>query len=541
MLVKIISVVVLGALEVWAGPPDTTTPGNDPAMFEGKIISDIRILRKNVFDDLVAGDAPFYYRWANSLHIVTRARIVRNELLFHVGDSLKSEKVFESERNLRMRQFIGEASVTARPNGPDSVDLTVTTMDYWSTKISVFSELGGGDYVLGVAASEVNFLGYGQSLELSGQTGSEEDGYSVFASEPRIGASRFAGTVFYSDFSFGDSYLISLSRPRYSLSIPYGFSASYRRDSGIGRLFHQGEELFRYRRTFRRFNFSSVYSLGETQKLDFYLGYDFDSRDYGPEYQDSPYNYLIPEDETRSYVSPGIGIEMIKYDLARYLDEPGSPEDLTLGAGIRFSIGRSLPEFGADRQATRPEMYARILARPLDRVFIGAGDFIRWWRFEGRNTEIRHRTEIMLYFKTGLNQVLAVRGLTDFAWRQDPTYQVYLGGGNGLRGFSAYEFSGSKLALANLEYRFFTPFEIFTVRFGGAAFFDMGSVWPVNQGIDLDDMKSNVGVGLRFGLTRSSTSRVLRLDLAKSLADNSYYISFGTGMVFSLKSLGLYE
>lgn len=541
MLLKIIIAVTLVPTVLSADPRDMLPREADPALFEGKIIGRIEIVRKNVFDDLATGDAAFYYRWANSLHIVTKERIVRNELLFEVGEPLNSEKIFESERNLRMRQFIGEAYVTARPSGPDSVDLTVTTIDYWSTKISVFSELGGGDYVFGVAASEVNFLGYGQTLEISAQTGSEEDGYSVFASEQRISGSRFAGTVFYSDFSFGQSYSVSLARPRYSLSIPYGIRASFRRDSGIGRLFHRSEEFFRYRRTFRRFNLSSVYSLGETQKLDFFLGYDFDSRDYGPEYQASPLNYLIPEDETRSYFSPGAGIEIIKYDLAQYLDEPGSPEDLTLGAGIRFSIGRSLPEIGADRQATRPEIYARILTRPLDRVFIGAGDFIRWWRFGGRNTEIRHRTEVMLYFKTGSNQVLAARGLTDFAWRQEPTYQVYLGGGNGLRGFSAYEFSGSKLALANLEYRFFTPFEILTVRFGGAAFFDMGSVWAAGQEIDLDDMKSNVGVGLRFGLTRSSTSRVLRLDFAKSLPDNSYYISFGTGMVFSLKSLGLYE
>jgi outer membrane protein assembly factor BamA len=541
MLVRTISIVVLSALGVRAGPTESILHGNNLSKFEGMIISNIEVVRKNVFDDLVAGGAPFYYRWANSLHIVTRERIVRNELLFEVGEPLDTLKIFESERNLRMRQFIGEAFVTARPNGPDSVDLTVTTMDYWSTKISVFSELGGGDYILGAAASEVNFLGYGQTLEISGQTGSEEDGYSVLASEPRIGGSRFAGTIFYSDFSFGESYLVSLARPRYSLSIPYGFSANYRKDSGIGRLFHEGEEFFRYGRTFRRFDFNSVYSFGETEKLDLYLGYDYDSRDYRPEHEISPYNYLIPEDETRSYFSPGVGIEVIKYDMARFLDQPGSPEDLTLGARIRLSIGRSLPEFGADRQATRPEIYARILTHPLEPLFIGAGDFVRWWRFGGRNTEIRHRTEVMVYVKPAADQVLAARALADFAWRQEPTYQLYLGGTSGLRGFTNYEFSGTRLALANIEYRFFTPIEVFTVRFGGAAFFDIGGVWRASQEIDPDELKSNVGIGLRFGLTRSSTSRVLRLDLAKSLADDNYYLSFGTGMVFSLSALGLYE
>ena len=538
---KTTAMVVLIISVARADTIDTIRTDTDSSLYEGRIISKIQIVRKNVFDDLVARNAPFYYSWANSLHIVTRERIVRNELLFKVGDSLNSEKIFESERNLRMRQFIGEAYVTARPNGPDSVDLTVTTIDYWSTKVSFFSELGGGDYVLGAAASEVNFLGYGQTLELSAQTGSEEDGYSVYASEQRLGGSRFAGNLYYSNLSFSDNFVISLARPRYSLSIPYGFVSSYRKDTGISRLFYRGEEFFRYRRTLRRFSFNSVYSFGETEKLDLYLGYDFDSRDYRPEYEVSPYNYLIPAAETRSYVSPGIGAQVLKYDLARFLDEPGTPEDLTLGAGIRLSVGRSLPEFGANRQGTRPEIYGRILARPFEPLFIGAGDFVRWWRFGGRNTEIRHRTEAMVYFKTGPDQVLAARGLTDFAWRQEPTYQLHLGGTSGLRGFPAYEFSGTKLALANFEYRFFLPIEILTVRFGGAAFFDMGGAWRASQHVDLDEMKSDVGVGLRFGLTRSSTSRVLRLDLARSLEDDTYYISFGTGMIFSLNALDLYE
>ena len=507
----------------------------DLAGYEGKIIKNIEIVRKNVFDDLMDENTRFYYRWANSLHIKTRERIVKSELLFNVGEALDIEKVIESERNLRLRGFIGEAFVTAKPNGPDGVDLTVTTIDYWSTKISLFSELGGGDYIIGAAASEVNFLGYGQTVEISAQTGSEHDGYSFFIAEDRLGGSRLATSLFYADYTLGEGLLFSLARPQYSLSVSTGFKTRYQKSSGVGRLFYEGEEFFRYNRSFHKFDLNTVYSWGRFRRADFYLDYTYDSREYSPEDINSPFNYLIPHDETRSYPSIGFGLSLIKYDLERFLDEAGTPEDLKLGASLQFSIGRSLPEFGADFQGTRPEISLSILAKPANRIFLGAKDIVWWWRYGGRNVEIRHRTEAMLYYKTGSTQVLALRGLADFAWRQRRDYQVILGGGNGLRGYSAYEFSGNRLALGNIEYRVYFPLEILTVRLGAGAFFDIGRVWYEGERIELEDLRSDLGVGLRFGLTRSSTSRVLRLDLAKSLSDNDVFISFATGMLFSLK------
>lgn len=515
--------------------PGFAIAAEDLAAYEGKIIKNIKIVRKNVFDDLIDEKTPFYYRWANSLHIKTRERIVRSELLFDVGQPLDIDKAVESERNLRLRGFIGEAFITAKPNGGDGVDLTVTTIDYWSTKISVFSELGGGDYVIGAAASEVNFLGYGQTVELSAQTGSEQDGYSFLIEEDRLGGSRLATSLFYADYTLGEVFWASLSRPQYSLSVSTGFAARYQRSPGIGRLFFQGREFFRYNRTLQRFDLSSVYSSGRFRRADFYFDYTYDSRQYSPEDVNSPYNHLIPSDEIRSYPSIGFGLSLIKYGLERFLDEAGTPEDLKLGASLRFSIGRSLSEFGSDFQGTRPEISLSILAKPADPVFIGARDIVWWWRHGGHNTEIRHRTEAMLYYKTGSTQVLALRGLADFAWRQKRNYQIVLGGGNGLRGYSAYEFSGNRLALGNIEYRIYFPLEILTVRFGAAAFFDIGRAWYEAEKIDLEDLRSDFGIGLRFGLTRSSTSRVLRLDVAKSLSDNDVFLSFATGMVFSLK------
>jgi len=510
-------------------------PENFPE-FEGKILSSIKIVRQNVFDDRIREHTPFYYRWGNALHIKTKEWVVKNELLFNVGEPVDSLKIIESERNLRLRGFIGEAFVTALANGPDSVDLTVTTIDYWTTKIAVNTELGGGKYSIGAAASEVNLLGYGQSVEISGQKGSDADSYSLYVADDRIGGSRLAGSFYYIGTTLGDALSAYLARPQYSVSVKSGFLAKYREEDAITRLFSNGVEFFRYRRLYRELDSKYIYSLGKLRRFDILAKYNYESRQYSPDDYASPLNHIIPIGDKRSYPSIGVGFSIIKYDLQRFLDEAGTPEDLTLGAAVRLSIGRSLTALGANFDGMRPEITSKFLVKPQSWIFFGAKDKIFWWRHGNRNIEIRNQGEIMAYFKTGNASVLTARWLLDFAWRQKSAYQVILGGTNGLRGYSAYRFSGDRATVGNMEYRFYLPLEILTVRIGGAAFFDIGSAWSRGEKIAMSDLRSDIGVGLRFGLTKSSTSRILRLDLARSLSNKNYYVSFGSTVLFSLKS-----
>lgn len=527
------AIMIFGTSVNTGGMPDSLR--DNYAEYSGKIISGIKIVRYDVFDDKIGDDTPFYYRWGNALHIKTRENVIRDELLFSAGEPVDTLRILESQRNLRLRGFIGEVYVTAAPNGPDSVDLTVSTIDYWTTKISLFTELGGGKYSLGAAASEINFLGNGQAVEISGQTGNDNDSYSFYLADGRIGGSRFAGSVYYLGTSFGNNIFLSFARPQYSLRVKTGYDATYQSGSGTIRVFDSGDERFRYRRNYNIFDSRVLYSIGRLNRLDLFAKYNYSSRDYSPYYDNSPLNHTIPVDQTRSYPSFGLGAAVIRYIMQRYLDEAGTPEDLTLGATIRISLGRSLPQFGGDYPATRPEFSASFLANPLGRIFIGSNNRLYWWRYDGQSREIRSRSETMLYVKTGPTQVLSARWLTDFAWRQISNYQLILGGSNGLRGYPAYEFAGDRLAVGNVEYRFYIPVEILTVRLGGAAFFDIGRAWRRGEKIDPGDLRSDVGVGLRFGLTRSSTSRVLRLDLAKSLSSNDVFVSFGSTVLFSLK------
>jgi hypothetical protein len=293
-------------------------------------------------------------------------------------------------------------------------------------------------------------------------------------------------------------------------------------------LFNNGKEYFRYKDNKEQFGFEGQYSFGQSRRLGIIAGAISEKNEYSAYDTNSPYNIMIPPSETIAYPLAGLSGAIIQYDVERYLDAAGTAEDLTLGASLRMTIGRSAKVFGATYEGYHPLFLAQFLAKPTQRIFVGGIENINWWSHNGRDERIRHISEAAIYYQPLETHVLAIHALTDFAWRQKSNYQVFLGGGNGLRGHSFYALAGTKSAVANIEYRFYSPIEILTVKLGAAAFFDIGNVWQNNQYVRLKDLKSDYGLGLRFGLTRSSTSRVIDFDVARSFSHHGIFITFGS-------------
>lgn len=102
-----------------------------------------------------------------------------------------------------------------------------------------------------------------------------------------------------------------------------------------------------------------------------------------------------------------------------------------------------------------------------------------------------------------------------------------LGSSDTLRGYERNSITGRSFILANVEY--LTPlFEQKEVR--GVVFMDIGNAYPDNH-IDLFDVKTSVGVGLRVNL-RSFVKIQLRLDLAYALKGGGKKTYGGTRDIF---------
>ncbi len=109
--------------------------------YDSRKISSIRIIVLDVFggsvDDLSIRELTWLERVGNTLHINTQKAIIRNQLLFKVGDSLDPLLIAESERILRANNYIYDARIRPFSNPDGSVDLDVIVRDVWTLKAEV--------------------------------------------------------------------------------------------------------------------------------------------------------------------------------------------------------------------------------------------------------------------------------------------------------------------------------------------------------------------------------------------------------------------
>jgi len=494
----------------------------------------IDIIRRNVFDEQLTTSDNFIYRLGNKFHVVTRETVIRRELLFNEGEKFSEESLEQSLRNIRNLSFIGEAACETSRAAADSVDLTIITEDLWTTIFGIASEGGGGLYIVSFYGEEKNIagLGIGADAELT-FTSDNNDGYSLSVYDNRFVNSRYIVNFWHEDYAFNIETGVLLHRPFYSPDDRWSLTGTYQSKQARPRLFYQGAEYYRYKSANNYVNARVDRAFGSYTRIVpgiicIYNEFDYEKLAGYPEIG------VIPDDEIFS--GPGIGLKLqtFRYLTATYLDEFGTTEDLTENATLSLNAVWSGPTFNASRRAAYTEFQSGFLVNPIPQVYYGMSNIFSGYYENRRWQRMMNSLEALIYIKISTYQLLAAHFLSNFAWRQQPNYQILLGGSNGLRGYPERYFGGAKLAMMNLEYRRYTPIKILTVGLGASAFFDAGYVWRDYQSVNLRDFKRDVGLGLRFGLTKSSTARVVRIDLARALDRSDWYLSFGTENLFGL-------
>lgn len=206
------------------------TPYKD---YEGRIIRNIIITSRD-FEQKVSDTgnrmAVFGAKVLNAVHADTKEWVIRNNLFIKEGSALSSYKVADNERYLRTLNFIQDARLIVHPveGTEDSVDVEVITKD-------VFTITGGVD--IGsmrhakVSASDANFLGMGQRLEVRALIDQDRwpmVGHGIFYSKNSIGGSFINATLGYVTFNPSaaggreeeHAYYVQLDRPLVS---PYSY------------------------------------------------------------------------------------------------------------------------------------------------------------------------------------------------------------------------------------------------------------------------------------------------------------------------------
>lgn len=485
---------------------------------EGAVIGNITFRRQNVFDLSIPKENKSIYRLANRLHIVTKERVIRSQLLFEEGDKLSVRLAEETERLLRLNTYLREADVKPVKYEDGVVDLEVDTIDVWTLTPELSLGRGGGENRLGIGILEQNLFGQGIRLGARYKSTVDRDRLAVEYTDNNFLLQRYRLAGAYSDNSDGFGRRFEFAKPFYALDARRAGGLLYSEGEQIDQLYDRGNVVSEYNNRFAFHQTSLGFSRGlvDDWVSRYRAGIAYSNNEFGPTDDLTLPITLIPED--REFLYPFIGYELIQNDFetTTNFDQIHRTEDRFLGTWLNFRLGYASEDAGSSDDAwIYSAGYAKALVTTkLTSLTVRTDLTGRWQDGEARNAMLsgiarfhRRLTENQLFYISlsgGIGENL------------DIDNPLYLGGETGLRGYPLRYQNGDSKALLTLEHRLYTswyPFRL--VHVGGAVFFDAGRVWgdsPV--GAENLGVLKDVGFGLRLGNTRSGNGKVLHIDIA---------------------------
>src|SRR4029450_11857215 len=95
----------------------------------GARIGEVRVRTADVFDTTDPKEDYTLFRWANVLHVQTRASVIEAALLFRKGDPVSVAVIEETERLLRRGRYLYEVRIRPMAYHDGVVDIDVFTQD----------------------------------------------------------------------------------------------------------------------------------------------------------------------------------------------------------------------------------------------------------------------------------------------------------------------------------------------------------------------------------------------------------------------------
>ncbi len=505
-------------------PAARCAPGDLPPAAEleaaGATIGAVVVCAEEIFDLANPDENRWVYRAADALHRRTRKQVVERQLLFRSGDPFRADLLAESERLLRTQRTFYAVRVLPIAYHDGVVDVGVTTRDNWSLKPSVNFKRSGGTNTLNYKIQETNLLGLGKNLTVEREANVDRTSLLLQYSDPQLFGTRFGAELDYSDNSDGRSRSFALERPFFALDTRWALGARVADASLDVPRYALGHERDRFHRRDELvetwFGRSAGRVAGETTRFRF--GFTFDESEFAPVegFPDAP----IPAN--RKIVYPWVSWQRIedRFVVVRDLDRIDRPEDLNLGWNLFARAGLSSERWGADRTAFVFQGSATRGARLSDADLLLVRYGLDGRIDSGRPDPWQASLDLRYFRRTWNRQALFAELALDVAHALEQDRQLLLGGDVGLRGYPLRYQEGDRRLLLTLEQRWYGEREYFkVVRFGAAAFADLGRAWFAGRPAGPEDRGwlADLGVGLRVAPSRTSHANVIRIELAAPL------------------------
>ncbi len=496
-------------------PPEV--PDDATLQASGARIGAVRLDQHNVFDLRIPEEDTALFRFANWLHVQTRASTLATQLLFKPGDLYDSRLLQESERLLRTNRFLGDARIMPVAYHDGIVDLAVVTQDVWTLNPGVSFGRQGGANSSGFGLSELNLLGLGSELAISVKSDVDRQSRTLLYQDRQVAGTWWGLSTQYSSNSDGQSRELTLDHPFYALDTRWAAGFSTRSMQSVESHDRLGErvEEFKLSRRSRTAYAGRSAGLVDGWATRWTVGLSHEEHRVDP--AAAPLGGSVAP-EYRRLTYPWLGVEWVEDDFLKThnQDQIGKTEDHPLGWQAHVRVGVATPGFGSDRDAvifdTRVSKgFHNPPAQTLLLAAAGSG------RLEHGHLEGSLFSGSARYHLRHSAKVSSFLGLwVDRGTGLDADQALQLGGDTGLRGYPLRYQTGNGRWLFTAEQRAFTdwyPWRLFNV--GGAVFYDMGRIWGDHlAGEPPQGLLRDLGFGLRLGNSRSALGNVVHIDLA---------------------------
>jgi len=502
---------------------------------EGLIVDSIEIDNRDIYDTSVPAYSGFLFRLANRLHVVTKERIIRRELLIRKGDPFVREIADELARNLRARFPFNDAWVEVERLDGDRLLLRIVTIDQWSLiggLKSIDTDGGETDYQIGF--EERNFLGRAQFWSFDYYVREVEDNYlTAEFYEPRIFGRSFDIRWQYSNNPFSHYKQLSVGRPFYNLAQRCAFGLSVLHGGSRQERFLSNEQVAEWEDRSDRAELHATYRRGPSYRKTSITGrytYLFRQLTDRTILDSAVFSVAeFPDDSVYHQFELGILHNRQRFIVERRINGFEFHEDITLGESVGVTFGRAFrPEFSG-HYYNHINLLAEVHHKIAGHIIMA--DYSRsFWYKKGIDTRRLTVLTVRVYNNSLSFLTMALRSqyISD---KTDNPNGLVLGGKSGLRGYDKEFTSGDRVHVVNLEGRFYPGIELLSVKIGAAVFSDFGRAWRRGEAVQVKDYNFSVGGGLRLSLERLSRDEMVRLDLVVG-QDGRLEFSIGTGQYF---------
>jgi hypothetical protein len=499
---------------------------------EKKTIGTITIETGELFDEGISHGG--FFRAANALHVQTRPSLIRRLLLFHEGDSYDPEKLAETERNLRRLDFLSEVAITTTTQPDGTVDILVRTSDAWTTDPSLDFSHQSASRTYSASVTQKDLFGSGAEMSLTYGADLKRSTRAIEFSDPSFIVPYLDVEGAFASNSDGYVRRLAVSRPFYSYSVRTSIEALFDRSEQNDRLYSDGAISSIFTRSHEerllRFSYALRANALEQERITFDV--DQDSERFIPLSGRS--GDFIPVSRQFRFFDVGLSSSSSRFAKLAYVDDE-HVQDFHLGRRIDLSFGID-PQPGARLWRASIDASEGFELSPhayLIPAFRWSSRFAPAMQNEIESGDIR-----FIWTRDSRHPSAFVSRLRiDRGHNLDGETQFYADGVTGLRAYPAFAFEGDHRVMLNVEERLFLGRELFQLFSpGAAAFLDAGEADTGPNAPGLRDLKKDLGLGLRLGISRFG-STTIRLDAAYALdpAPNGRHglvFSFGTSQAF---------